>query len=91
MNYKLIWKLSTGIDKIAHLSTCFMLLTVANRFTGLNLNAVVVCVVLGSVLLEYYQHAFKPNYPTKLADTFLDLIADGIGIGLACVVIRGWV
>ena len=75
MIWKMIWSLSTW----AHLAGCFTITTVAMRFVPSMFSAVFV-VALGSVILELYQHKFQPDYPTKRADTVLDLIADGIGI-----------
>ena len=81
MLLKLIWKL----DKWAHLCGAFTLTTVAIRITGDPMTAFLL-VGTGSVLLEVYQHAFEPDYPTKGMDTALDLVADGAGIAVAILV-----
>ena len=84
MNWKVLWQLSTRIDKWAHLAGCFTITTVAMRF--LDLPAAVIWLASGSLALEIYQHLFEPDYPTKRADTALDLIADGVGIAGAVVI-----
>ena len=55
-------------------------MSVANRF--LDLPVAIGVLVLGSIALEAWQWQYEPDYDLKRADTVLDLIADGIGIGL---------
>ena len=86
MNWRLIWKL----DKYAHLAGAFMLTTISVAITS-DILCSIIAVAIGSILLEAYQWQFKPYYMGKEMDTVLDIIADGIGIALSVVVIRGWV
>ena len=78
--YNLIWSLSSW----AHLSGSFMLTTIAIRFLGVPV--AIAGMILFSIALEAYQWQYQPDYELKRADTVLDLIADGIGIGLGVMV-----
>lgn len=86
MFLKLIWKL----DKWAHLAGAFMLTTIAVRVLDIHTQDgpydAIALMVVGSIALEAYQWQYQPRYVGKEADTVLDLIADGIGIGLAVVI-----
>ena len=84
MNWKIIWSLTVRLDKYAHVAGAFMFCTVAIRLT--DLPVAIAALILGSIALEAYQWQYKPDYPTKRADTVLDLIADGVGIALAVIV-----
>jgi len=79
------WKLIFKLDKWAHLAGAFMLTAVAIRIMPSTFRAVAI-LITGSIMLELYQKLFEPDYPTKRADTVLDLIADGIGIAGAVVI-----
>ena len=79
MFWKLIWKL----DKYAHLSGSFLLMTVALHI--MPTPWAVASLIIGNIGLELYQWQHQRYYVGKEMDTALDLIADGVGIMLAVV------
>ena len=80
-NLKQYWHLVWKLDKWAHLSGAFMLCTIA--IAVMPTPVAIAVLVLSSSALEAWQWQYQPEYPTKIADTALDLIADFVGIALA--------